>query len=161
MTGISEVEHLVWYCRRCSRACKATPADVKLACKCETPVMPIRPTRITQVAAPTPAVHMHTVSEREAQLRAACRPGKRVRVSFDAVVEQAWLDPAWENGRQVNGKKIVLTITGPGGHTLVIDTSDPTVMVRSIEEADRIRENIRALTGLTDEEIDDLGGLPE
>jgi hypothetical protein len=134
MTGTAEIEHHIWYCRRCSGACRAQPADIELACKCKSPVMPIRPTRVTQVVEPPP-VRMHALSERETQLRSVVRKGRKVRITFEAVITDAWLEPSWENGRQVNGKTIVIAVEGPGsGQPVVINTKDPSVIVEAVAE---------------------------
>jgi hypothetical protein len=80
---------LVWYCRRCRRACKVQPANaMDIACTCKTPVPGLHPTEVTVAPQPTQR-RLHALSDEEARIRALARKGTRIRITFEATVTDA------------------------------------------------------------------------
>lgn len=139
-TAFSEVEHLVWYCRACGGAYKSQPVDDLRGCKCETPVAAMQPTRVTQVVDNRRRKAVTQIGEREAQIRSIIKPGfakagRRVRITFEASVEKAWYEPTYDGDTIIEAGKIVMVVTGPNGHPMVIDTGDTSVTLERPEGA--------------------------
>lgn len=126
---------LVWYCRRCRRACKATPENaVETGCTCKTPVPQMEPT-IVSLADPEPLKPptLQALTEDEARHRGLARRGRRVTVTFEATVHTAWLSPD-KNGQQ----RITLVVTTDDGRLHTVDTRlDGTRVDAAEQEEDR------------------------
>ncbi|MEU3220108.1 hypothetical protein, partial [Streptomyces sp. NPDC006971] len=109
---------LVWYCRRCRRACKVVPEQaVETGCTCTTPVPQLEPTTVTLTDTSPVRPRLQALSEDEARHRGLARRGQRVTVSFEATVHTAWLSPDG-TGQQ----RITLVVTTDDGRSHTVDT---------------------------------------
>jgi hypothetical protein len=88
---LTETTCLVWYCGNCRNACKVQPQGFDPSCTCATPVVPMHPTRVTQVHAPG-ARSLHALSDEEGRLRALAHKGTKVRVTvtYEGEIADAW-----------------------------------------------------------------------
>lgn len=127
MTSSPETTYRVWICRTCRKACKVQPQVFEPGCRCKNPVMPLRPTRETQMYAPKPRP-MHALSDEEARLRALGRKGTRVRVTFEAEVADAW---QWSSG---NTRGLSFIVTTPDGRRHPVDPDLPGVRIEVIAD---------------------------
>ncbi|MFJ4343197.1 hypothetical protein [Streptomyces sp. NPDC088915] len=109
----------VWYCRRCRKACQVVPEGaVETGCTCTTPVPQMAPTVLSLPDPEPPArPRLQLLDEDEARHRALARPGRRVRIAFEATVRTAWLAPG-PDGQQ----RITLVVTDESGALHTIDT---------------------------------------
>lgn len=123
---------LVWYCRRCRKACKVQPAAaMATACTCKSPVPGLHPTEVT-VADQPKTRPMHALSDEEGRIRALARKGTRVRVTFEATVVDAM---QWTAGDQrglefdittTDGRRYTLNPELPGLHIEAIPAGEET-----------------------------------
>ncbi|MFJ4866152.1 hypothetical protein [Streptomyces sp. NPDC088748] len=123
----------VWYCGRCRAAYKSTPPLVDTACNCESPAPTLHPIAVTVPPAP-PAPRPQALDDDEARHRALARRGRRVRVTFEAAVDTAWLTRGADGHQHLT----VFVITDDGQHH-AIDTRLPGVRIDAAhpEEKDK------------------------
>lgn len=116
----------IWYCGRCRAAYKSVPPLVDPACTCKTPLHVLHPTTVTVPPAPaTP--RPQALSDDEARHRALARRGRRVKVTFEAVVDSAWLT------REGDGDQhLTVLVTTDDGQRHPIDTRLPGVRIDAL-----------------------------
>ena len=123
----SESSWQVWYCQVCRKAARAIP-EMPVACECDRPVLPLRPTLVTQVHAPK-SRPLQALTEEEGRLRALARRGTRVRVTFEAEVVDAQL---W--GTAGGPKKLQLFVRTPDGERHPIDPGQAGVHIEALDD---------------------------
>jgi hypothetical protein len=131
VTDLAETTYLVWNCRQCRKACKVQPQVFKPGCRCEKPVMPLRPTRETQMHAPKRRP-MHALSDEEARVRELILSRQPLRITFEAEVVKAWTVDSPNSSKQIQ-----LIVRTPDGRRHAVDLSQPGV---HIEAADQTEE---------------------
>ncbi|MEU6365712.1 hypothetical protein ABZ876_08145 [Streptomyces sp. NPDC046931] len=128
MKALPETTLLVWYCGRCRKSCKVQPPDPEqVACKCDSPVPGLRPTRVTVMHAPKQRP-MHALSDEEARLRALARKGTRVRVTFEGEIADAW---EWSNGIS---RGLDFVVTSPDGRRHTVNGKQPGLRIEAITD---------------------------
>lgn len=127
----AESTYQIWYCRHCDQACKIQPPTIEPSCRCKNPVPGLRPTLVTQMhqAKPRP---LHTLTEEEGRLRALARKGKRVRVTYEAEISEAWTSA----GRD-GVKRIQFIVTTPDGRRHIVDSGLPGLSVEAVESGEQ------------------------
>lgn len=121
---LPETTCLVWYCRQCGNACKVQPQVFNPGCRCATPVMPLRPTQVTQVHAPKTRP-LHALSDEEARLLALARTGAKVRVTFEAEITDAW---QWSSAGR---RGIDFIVTSPDGRRHTVNGAQPGLRIEA------------------------------
>ena len=128
MTALPESTLLVWYCGRCRQSCKVQPPDPEqVACKCDSPVLSLRPTRVTVMHAPKPRP-LHALTDEEARLRSLARKGTRVRVTFEGEIADAW---QWSSAGR---RGIDFVVTSPDGRRHPVNGSQPGLRIEAITD---------------------------
>ncbi|MFJ6239838.1 hypothetical protein ACIQH0_37965 [Streptomyces griseus] len=123
----TETTYLVWICQQCRKACKVQPEVFKPGCRCSNPVPKLRPTRETQMHAPTRRP-MHALTDKEAQLRELILGRRRLRITFEADIAQAW------TAEGATGlKEIHLIVTTPDGRRHAVDPNQPGVHIEAAD----------------------------
>lgn len=125
--ALPESTFLVWYCRQCGRACKVQPQVFEPGCTCKTPVMPLRATRVTQMHEPK-RNPVHALSDEEAALRGLIHARKRLRITYDADIAEAWTATGMDGS-----KSIQLIVTTADGRRHVVDTRLPGVHIEAAD----------------------------
>lgn len=128
MTTFPESTLLVWYCRRCDKACKVQPPDPEqVACRCQNPVPGLRPTRVTVIHAPKPRP-MHALTDEEGHLRALARKGTKVRVTFEGEITDAW---QWTSAGR---RGIGFVVKSPDGRRHILGAQQPGLHIEAITD---------------------------
>lgn len=127
MTQQPETTYLVWICQQCRMACKVEPEVVKPGCRCAQPVPKLRPTRETQMHAPKRRP-MHALTDEEAQLRELILGRRRLRITFEAEIAQAWTVEG-----AAGAKEIQLIVTTPDGRRHAVDPNQPGVRIEAAD----------------------------
>lgn len=128
MTAPTETTYLVWICQQCRRACKVEPQVFEPGCRCEKPVPKLRPTIETQMHAPKRRP-MHALSDDEAQLRELILGRRRLRITFEADIAQAWTVDGMDGKRHIQ-----LIVTTPDGRRHAVDPNQPGVHIEAATE---------------------------
>lgn len=119
----------VWNCQACGELARAVPA-MDVACKCARPVLPLRPTRLTETQIHGPKRRpLKALSEEEGRQRALARRGKKVRVTLDATVASSMLATGMD-GRQ----HLTLTVVTPDGRRITIDPEQAGVTIEALDD---------------------------
>ncbi|MFB7312939.1 hypothetical protein [Streptomyces sp. NPDC056192] len=131
MSAPTETTYLVWYCKRprCGKACKIQPPGIEPECRCENPVPGLRPTRVTQMHAEKPRP-LQALSDEEGRLRALARNNKRVLVTYEAQIAEAWTS----TGRD-GLKHVQFIVTTPDGRRHAIDPALPGLHIEAAPAA--------------------------
>ncbi|MEZ7005709.1 hypothetical protein [Streptomyces sp. AD55] len=117
---------LVWYCRRCDKSCKVQPPDPEqVACRCESPVPGLRPTKVT-VMHPPKQRPMHVLTDEDARLRALARKGAKVRVTFEGEITDAW---QWSSA---GNRGLGFIVKSPDGRTHTVNVQQPGLHIEAI-----------------------------
>lgn len=123
-----ETTYLVWICRQCRKACKIQPELFEPECRCKTPVPGLRPTEVTQMHAP-PRPAVRALSDEEARLRGLIRVRRRLRITYEGDIAEAWTSPG------ARGEPVTyLIVTTPDGRRHVVDSSLPGVRIEAAED---------------------------
>lgn len=124
-TRPSETTYLVWYCRACRKPCKVQPQAFEPTCRCESPVMPLRATRETQMHAPKRRP-MHALTDEETRRRELILSRQRLRITFEADVVKAWTVDSPNSTKQIQ-----LIVRTPDGRRHAVDLSQPGVHIEA------------------------------
>ncbi|MEU0393797.1 hypothetical protein ABZ208_13640 [Streptomyces sp. NPDC006208] len=127
----AETTYQVWYCKRCDKACKIQPPTIEPGCRCENPVPGLRPTLVTQMHQPK-LRPMQALTEEEGRLRALARKGRRVQVTYEAEISEAWISP----GRD-GVKRIQFIVTTADGRRHVVDPALPGLHVEAAPDGEQ------------------------
>ncbi|MER6601133.1 hypothetical protein [Streptomyces parvus] len=127
MSAPTETTYLVWICQQCRKACKVQPEVFKPGCQCSNPVPKLRPTRETQMHAPKRRP-MHALTDKEAALRELILGRRRVRITFEADIAQAWTSES-----ATGPKEIHLIVTTPDGRRHAVDPNQPGVHIEAAD----------------------------
>lgn len=127
---MAETTYREWICQSCRHVCRVEPAGaVEPGCRCTTPVPKLRPTTVTQMHAPPPGAGLRALSDDEATLHALIRSRRRLRITFEADIAQAWTSDG------PGGREVHLIVTTPDGRRHPVDPSMPGVRIEPAEEA--------------------------
>lgn len=127
----AESTYHVWYCKRCDQACKIQPPTIEPSCQCTSPVPSLRPTIVTQMHTPQPK-RLQALTEEEGRLRGLARKGRRVRVTFEAEVAEAWISSSGSSGRRVQ-----LIVTTPDGRRHIVDSGLPGLHIEAASDGEQ------------------------
>ena len=129
-TPTTETTSRIWYCRTCRCVVQAQPA-MDRTCKCETPVMPLHPTLVTEMHTPKQRP-MHAISDEEARLRALARKGTRVRVTvtYEGEISDAW---QWSAAGR---RGVEFVVDTPDGRRHGVDPQRAGVHIEAVDRTD-------------------------
>lgn len=127
MSAPTETTYLVWICQQCRMACKVQPEVFKPECRCSKPVPKLRPTRETQMHAPKRRP-MHALTDKEAQLRELILGRRRLRITFEADIAQAWTVEGMNGAKEIH-----LIVTTPDGRRHAVDPNQPGVRIEAAD----------------------------
>lgn len=113
---MSGVTWQIWYCQACGKVARAIP-EMNVFCRCAQPVLPLKPTLVTETLADGPKPRrLQALTDEEARLRALARKGTKVRVTYEGEVAQAWLSDGEDGRRHLN-----LIVETPDGRRHAVD----------------------------------------